>query len=991
MSTHTIDETRTLKAEPKGPDRLLFSIPFWNWELAFYVSVIAFGALLRLWDLGSRALHHDESLHALYGWYLYSGTGYKHDPMMHGPFKFEASALLYFLFGDSNYTSRVLSAIFGTGLIALPLLLRGYLGRYGAMFASLLFALSPTLLYYSRFARDDIYIAFWNLVLFISLWRYEHTYDKRYLYIISAVLALSFATKEDTYITVAIFGLYLFATSVRELVSRIPKGMDFTDLSPRASATLLIGTLALPQGAAAITLLGAIPTFSFLKETNASDPLAIAIASAIIVVSAVVGLRWDKNEWAKCAFIFYGIYIFLFTTLFTHLPGFSSGIWGSLHYWLEQHGVQRGGQPWYYYLLLLPIYEFLPLIIAILGGVYLAAVRHRSLLPPRQYGAIFLVYWLIASIAVYSWAGEKMPWMLVPIALPLILLASHFFGTLFENVSWSDFKAEKTITLFAVLLSSPVWLPAIFRIQAIWPGDWPSIIRVWAAPIALFGLVLLASWPSLRSIGSNKVAQAAAAALLVLMLAVTVRTSWRLNYFNGDTPVEMLIYTQTSPELLTVLKDIDRLAFESGQGKDIRITVDSNDGFTWPWAWYLRDYKNVEYVSLGSMSAAPSGSVLLLSSNNFSSARPFLDKYGEGQQFKHRWWFPEVYRNLTWDGLFDSLLSPEEWRKKWDYLIFRKLPAPLGSSNAMAFFPKNFNSGGPVPSVSAQPTAPPVFPPANLVIGGGNILNSPKDMAIDSSGNIYVVDGGAHRILKYDSAGNLLAQVGQQGSGDGEFQDPWGIAIDRAGNVYVADTWNHRIQKFAPDLSFITKWGTFASAESSGAAVSGLYGPRDVAIGPDNYVYVVDTGNKTIRLFTSEGTPLKSFGSAGGGQGQFMEPVGIAFSPAGDIFVADTWNKRIQVFRLDHNFARDIAVSGWQGQGLDNKPYLMVSQAGDILVTDPSLGRVTKYTKDGAVSAVIGGFDGNRGFKTPIGIAPGPSGSIYISDAAANTVVRFTP
>ena len=367
MSTHTIDETRTLKAEPKGPDRLLFSIPFWNWELAFYVSVIAFGAILRLWDLGSRALHHDESLHALYSWYLYSGTGYKHDPMMHGPFKFEASALLYFLFGDSNYTSRVLSAIFGTGLIALPLLLRGYLGRYGAMLASLLLALSPTLLYYSRFARDDIYIAFWNLVLFISLWRYEHTYDKRYLYIISAVLALSFATKEDTYITIAIFGLYLFATSVRELVSRIPKGMDFTDLSPRASATLLIGTLALPQGAAAITLLGTIPTFSFLKETNASDPLAIAIASAIIVVSAVVGLRWDKNEWAKCAFIFYGIYILLFTTLFTHLPGFSSGIWGSLHYWLEQHGVPRGGQPWYYYLLLLPIYEFLPLIIAILG------------------------------------------------------------------------------------------------------------------------------------------------------------------------------------------------------------------------------------------------------------------------------------------------------------------------------------------------------------------------------------------------------------------------------------------------------------------------------------------------------------------------------------------------------------------------------------------------------------------------------------------------
>ncbi len=1013
MSTEVFEKTKAAETQDaRVSERSTLSIPPWNWALVFYFLVIALGAVLRFWDLGSRAQHHDESLHSLYSWYLYSGIGYKHDPLMHGPFKFEATSLLYFIFGDSDYTSRMLSAILGTALIAMPLLLRGYLGRYGAMFASLLLALSPTMLYYSRFARDDIYIAFWNLLLFIGLWKYEVTHNRKYLYLISAVLALSFATKEDTYITVAIFGAYLFVTTAREVLPRVIRGMDFTDLSPRASAMLLIGTLSIPQGVAAVTLLGALPSFSFLKGITASDPLAIGITSAIILVSAGIGLRWNKNEWAKCALIFYGIYIILFTTFFTNLSGFSSGIWGSLHYWLGQHGIQRGGQPWYYYLILLPIYEFLPLVIALIGSVYLAITRGKSILrlalaqekdSPgerpivrwgrlwRQDSAIFLVYWLVASIAVYSWAGEKMPWMLVPIALSLILLASRLFGTIFEEMSWSDFKNEKVLTILAVLVFSPVWLPAVLRIGASLPDSWPSFLRDWAPPIILLALVLLASWPSVRSLGAQKLSQTVVAGLFVLMLIFTFRTSWRLNYQNGDVPVEMLVYTQTSPELLTVLRDIDRLAFESGQGKDIRITVDSTDGFTWPWAWYLRDYKNVEYVSLSNLSAPPTGSVLLLSSDNFSSARPHLDKYGEGQGFKHRWWFPEAYRDLTWSGLFESLLSPEEWRKKWDYFLFRKLSSPLGSSNAMAFFPKNFSTAGIASSANAQPSAPSVYPPADLVFGGPNILNNPRDMAVDSSGNLYIVDGGAHRVLKYDSTGKLVAQVGQQGSGDGEFQDPWGIAVDRAGNVYVADTWNHRIQKFNSDLRFVSKWGVFASLENSGAAVGGLYGPRDVAVGPDNYIYVVDTGNKRIQLFSSEGAPLKTFGSAGRGSGQFMEPVGIAFSPAGEIYIADTWNKRIQVFRLDHGYVREFSVSGWQGEGIDNKPYIMVAQNGDIISTDPSMGRVVKYTKDGAISTVIGGYNTDRVFKTPTGIAPGPSGSIYVSDAASNTVVRLAP
>src|ERR1051325_3406205 len=70
----------------------------WLWLTILGITAIAFA--LRLWDLGSRAMHHDESLHAVYSWYLYVGREYKHDPMMHGPFLFHLTALMFLLFGD---------------------------------------------------------------------------------------------------------------------------------------------------------------------------------------------------------------------------------------------------------------------------------------------------------------------------------------------------------------------------------------------------------------------------------------------------------------------------------------------------------------------------------------------------------------------------------------------------------------------------------------------------------------------------------------------------------------------------------------------------------------------------------------------------------------------------------------------------------------------------------------------------------------------------
>jgi len=130
-----------------------------NVEAYLYVGLFVVAIALRFTDLGARALHHDESLHAYFSYGLSTGKGYLHDPLMHGPFLFHITALIYLLFGASDATSRFAPALFGSALVLMPLLLRPWMGRVGAVAAAAFIAFSPSLLYYSRFIRNEAWVA----------------------------------------------------------------------------------------------------------------------------------------------------------------------------------------------------------------------------------------------------------------------------------------------------------------------------------------------------------------------------------------------------------------------------------------------------------------------------------------------------------------------------------------------------------------------------------------------------------------------------------------------------------------------------------------------------------------------------------------------------------------------------------------------------------------------------------------------------------------
>ena len=153
-------------------DRLVSARVRVNWETAAYAALVVVAASMRFWDLGSRAFHHDESLHAWRAWQLFDGLGYQHEPWMHGPVQFFGTALSFFLFGVGDYTARIPLAVFGSALVALPWFLRNRLGTAGALLLSAGIAFSPTLLYFSRFAHPDSYMALFTLGLVVCLWRY---------------------------------------------------------------------------------------------------------------------------------------------------------------------------------------------------------------------------------------------------------------------------------------------------------------------------------------------------------------------------------------------------------------------------------------------------------------------------------------------------------------------------------------------------------------------------------------------------------------------------------------------------------------------------------------------------------------------------------------------------------------------------------------------------------------------------------------------------
>ena len=252
---------------------------------------------------------------------------------------------------------------------------------------------------------------------------------------------------------------------------------------------------------------------------------------------------------------------------------------------------------------------------------------------------------------------------------------------------------------------------------------------------------------------------------------------------------------------------------------------------------------------------------------------------------------------------------------------------------------------------------------------GKGQFDSPTAMAVDRNGNLLIADTGNGRIEKFSPTGSFITSIGQ-------FEAPNGIAMDRGGNIYVAEIGSKQsVQKLDPEGKFIAEWK---------GPDAGFYGPRRIAIGPDNSVYVLDQGRTRVVKFAPNGEVLTVWGSKGTGDGQLDDPASVAVDPTTKkVYVADPRNKRIQVFDSDGKFLTKWIVPEWGG------PYGF-----EDLAIDSSKGRL--YASSANINAVLMfNLNGNRiGTLTPKSpeLLDGPSGlalangKLYVLNMHGNRV-----
>ena len=213
-------------------------------EQWLWIGVILLATILRFWDLGAKPLHHDESMHAFFSLtFARNPASYQYDPLLHGPFQFHAEGFIFMvilaaerIFGVggaagnpwiNDATARILPALFGVGIVVLPLGLRRQLGRIGALVAALLLAVSPTFVYFSRFLREDIYFNFFMFAMVVCAVQYAQKRSIRWIVGLFLSAVLAYATFEGFYLTMVIFASFLALLVLWELAyslaRRLPK------------------------------------------------------------------------------------------------------------------------------------------------------------------------------------------------------------------------------------------------------------------------------------------------------------------------------------------------------------------------------------------------------------------------------------------------------------------------------------------------------------------------------------------------------------------------------------------------------------------------------------------------------------------------------------------------------------------------------------------------------------------------------------------------
>lgn len=287
---------------------------------------------------------------------------------------------------------------------------------------------------------------------------------------------------------------------------------------------------------------------------------------------------------------------------------------------------------------------------------------------------------------------------------------------------------------------------------------------------------------------------------------------------------------------------------------------------------------------------------------------------------------------------------------------------------------------------------------------GAGQLRNPSDVALDSGGNVWVADSGNNRIAAFDSNGSFIetfgwnvnktkvesgapqaqrnlctaaskdtCQAGLAGSANGQMNDPLGIAVSPEGFIWVADSGNDRVQVFPWTGEFIGSIGA-----SSGALFAE---PAGIAVAPNGHIWVTQRLYSCVEEFTGAGGLIREIAGerGGGGPGEFFYPEDVATDSSGHVWVADSGDRRITQLGPNGEFISMFGLSSMTPQGIGVEP------GGNLLVSSGLGSSVKEFSPSGESLSSLGGMS----LLTPHRIAVGPGGIIYVANTGYSNVGKW--
>lgn len=782
----------TVPQNTKFLDRPILPTPFKVSIYHFLFIVIVIVALIsRFYALGSRVMSHDESLHVYYSWLYSIGQGYQHNPATHGPLQFHLIALTDFLFGATDFTARLPHAIASILGILFIAAWKRYVGRVGVLVTAALLVVSPFMLYYGRYARNEAFIVLIGLLTFFGILRYLETGKNRYLLFFTIGFSLHYATKETAFIYAAqaliflfimvlfsimrsewkkeklavffISGVFLvvtfiiimgvvfrstpwqeipavlltspvflilliltiFVSLVTILLLLVGFGWDTICQVRGFSLFILLVTFTLPQLAAfPVKALGWDPLayqFSWpgwnLPALWSQGPFKTAVVFGVLcIISGFIGLAWGPKRWLLYASVFWSIYLVLYSSFFSNMPGVATGLVGSLGYWIEQQGVQRGGQPWYYYLLIqIPIYEYLPFLGASLA-VFFHLGKTKNITQPVEPAApkefrnktagtpffvVFLSWWALSSLVAFSFAGEKMPWLTVHIILPMILLAGWGIGRLIEGIRWREIRINIlffSLIAVIVLLSLLGLLIDIYFYQAPFLID-PDINANFNGRILFLFFVFISSlyllWRFRKRYSIRDALLLTTLLFLGFLFILTARTAFRAAFVNPNEATEYLVYAHGADGVHDVVNQLDLISTHITGGNNLSFAYDNSSpdaGVAWPLTWYFRDYSKKASFSNVEQNLIDFP-VILVDENEINDILAISNNKYYSFEYIRMVWPNQDYFGLTWER-FQNAFRDEYYRAAlWEIWLSRDYSLYGGIENRLGLTPSDWSPG----------------------------------------------------------------------------------------------------------------------------------------------------------------------------------------------------------------------------------------------------------------------------------------------------------